>query len=108
MIKKKDTINVFKGNVLEFAKKILPKREATMVVKFPCDLRASIAMKVQEASRLSTWTAFVNNAGTLVHIVNQEEEILVRYSLYAEECLKDVGVKRMHKIISLKMSRLFL
>jgi len=54
------------------------KLKLKLYVKFPADLRASLAMKLEDASRYHKWTAFVNNKGTLVHIVCPEGEFLIR------------------------------
>ncbi len=47
-------------------------------VVFPYDLRSSMMDKCSKAD--SRWAAYVNNSGTLCHIVSPEAEILVRLS----------------------------
>ena len=42
------------------------------------DLRASLAMKVDEADKQAKWTAYLNVAGNLCHVVSPEAELLIR------------------------------
>lgn len=49
-----------------------------LTLVFPHDLRASMDMKCVEASKKTAWTAFVNNAGNLCHVVCPEGWIMVR------------------------------
>jgi len=50
-----------------------------LVVKYPFDLRVSTESKCS-IDPLSRWVAYVNNAGTLCHVVSPESEILIRLS----------------------------
>lgn len=52
--------------------------EHKLKLKFPYDLRASLDMKVFDADMHIRWTAFLNQAGTLCHVVNREYEIIAR------------------------------
>ena len=47
-------------------------------VEFPADLRMSLDVKMNSASKLTNWTAWVNNAGTLCHVVNPTADVLIR------------------------------
>lgn len=69
---------------LLFAKQVLapsarpaPNRVG-LSLRFPYDLRASLEMKYQDANKSARWTAFMNNAGTLCHVVSPEGEISIR------------------------------
>jgi hypothetical protein len=70
-----------KFEFLNFAKEVLKPKEPDaigLVIDFPYDLRRSLEMKTFDASQKARWTAFVNNAGTLAHVVCPEADILVR------------------------------
>lgn len=47
-------------------------------ISFPYDLRESLEMKSKNCSIWHKWTAFLNNAGTLCHVIGADAEILVR------------------------------
>ncbi len=49
-----------------------------LAVVFPYDLRASLDTKLDDSLEFGGWVAFVNNAGTLVHVVHPEETWLIR------------------------------
>ena len=55
-----------------------PKVQNGISLEFPCDLRASIEEKMYRCSAYHKWTAFMNNAGTLCHVISADAEILVR------------------------------
>lgn len=55
-----------------------PPKRSGLSVTFPADLRASLEMKQKDCSLFHKWTAFVNNAGTLCHVVSPESGILIR------------------------------
>ena len=72
---------------LEFAKEVLnpivaAKNPIGLVLSFPYDLRGSLEMKSFDSSPEARWTAFMNNAGTLCHVVCPEAEILIRLKFY--------------------------
>jgi hypothetical protein len=58
------------------------KQGLSVQVVRDCDLRASLPEKTVSCSVFANWTAFVNRAGTLIHIVPQGGEGLVRIALY--------------------------
>jgi len=51
-------------------------------LKRGCDLRASLEEKALDCSTFAKWTAFVNRAGTLCHLVPKEGDIHIRIPLY--------------------------
>lgn len=67
---------------LEFAKEVLApqlkEKPIGIMLKFPYSLRASLRMKQEDASPKARWTAFMNNAGTLCHVIHPEAELLLR------------------------------
>lgn len=72
-----------KKQMRQFATEILPRPKGSIpvAVKIPCDLRASVDMKRQECSPYAAWTAFVNNAGNLIHIMHRKQGAYVRWKL---------------------------
>lgn len=64
----------------EFADSVIQKepKKRGIYVKFPCDLRMSLQQKQSDCHGLSRWTAFINNAGTLCHVVAKETDIMIR------------------------------
>jgi hypothetical protein len=75
-------INFSKDDFIKWAKKVLskpPKKEIIgMVLKRDYDLRASLDMKIFDASDMARWTAFVNRTGKLCHVVSPEGELMIR------------------------------
>ena len=68
----------------EWAAEVMRAKESErigMVISYPEDLRQSIKMKIFSASPKAKWTAFVNNTGTLVHVVSPEGALLIRKKL---------------------------
>lgn len=49
-----------------------------IALKFPVDLRDSLENKIKDCFPMSKWTAFLNNSGTLCHVVSPDSEILIR------------------------------
>ncbi len=47
-----------------------------------CDLRATLEEKSLSVHQLAKWTAFVNRAGTLVHILPKEGDFHVRLPMF--------------------------
>ena len=68
----------FVSYVEEVINEDAPNHKKGISLKFPFDLRSSMGMKVQECSPWTKWTAFLNNAGTLCHVISSDAEILVR------------------------------
>ena len=63
------------------------------------DLRAPLAEKMLDASKVTKWTAFVNNRHNLVHLIPSDGSFLVRIQTYMS--LKEVSdTKLSHVIIS--------
>ena len=85
-----------KKKVEKFIEVITPGKSLRLSVKFPCDLRASLKMKAEEASKFS-WTAFVNRAGTLAHIMYYDDELLIRIPL--KPSINSYSTERMHRIL---------
>lgn len=86
---------------LAFAQNIIKPQENPakqgLHVAFPYDLRASMEMKSFDASERHRWTAFVNNAGTLVHTVCPEAGILVRTKFTYP--INGLGTGRMRQVV---------
>lgn len=74
---------------LEQSLSLPPKRAQTGIsLTFPYDLRTSLDEKRYDASVFHLWTAFVNNTGTLCHVVSPESGILIRLKFaYPLKCL---------------------
>lgn len=49
-----------------------------LTVKYPFDLRSSLNEKKEIAERNGNWTAFVNNRGTVAHVIHPEEDWIIR------------------------------
>lgn len=49
-----------------------------IALKFPVDLRDSLENKIKECAPMTKWTALLNNAGTLCHVISPDSEILIR------------------------------
>jgi hypothetical protein len=92
-------------NVKELAKAILPGSPVRLAVKFPVDLRMSIDMKLKECSPFAPWTAFINNAGTLAHVMHREDDLLVRLPI--RPSCKNYDMKFQHKLVAGTLSRRF-
>lgn len=63
-----------------------PKRGVGLGWKFPYNLNCKLDEKLADCNKLFTWTAFINNAGNLVHCVNAEDPDMIirvkfRYSI---------------------------
>jgi len=59
-----------------------PPEKSGIAVRFPYDLRASMDMKKSDCSTNAKWTAFLNNSGTLCHVVSNDGDIQVRILFY--------------------------
>jgi hypothetical protein len=71
-----------------------------LLVHYPFDLRTSINEKNEIAGRNKCWTAFVNNAGTIAHLVpfdSADETFFVRLKFYPN--LKGCAVHHIHRRI---------
>ena len=55
-----------------------PPLRVGLSVTFPYDLRASLEMKTKDCSAFHRWTAFLNNSGTLCHVISPNSGILIR------------------------------
>jgi hypothetical protein len=84
------------ADLLKYSGKVDLNEELKLIVKFPCDLRASIKMKMEDAEP-GMWTAFVNNAGWLCHVVHHEDNLLIRLPLNTN--VKHLTLSMIHKII---------
>jgi hypothetical protein len=61
-----------------------------------CDLRASLEEKAACVHAFTKWTAFVNRAGTLCHMVPKEGDLHIRIPLfYSTRSLSDARLKAM-------------
>ena len=58
------------------------KNKLSVHVVRDCDLRASLPEKALSVHQLARWTAFINKAGTLSHILPKEGDGLVRVATY--------------------------
>jgi hypothetical protein len=47
-----------------------------------CDLRSTLEEKTTRLHRFAGWTAFVNRAGTLIHVLPKEGDFHIRIPLY--------------------------
>ena len=70
----------------------LLKSTSGIDVIFPYDLRASLDEKCSGLT--SRWTAYVNNSGTLCHVVSKTEQILVRVKFY-QYSIKNQSIQNM-------------
>jgi hypothetical protein len=60
------------------------------------DLRATLEEKGVCVSSHAKWTAFVNRAGTLVHMVPREGDFHIRIPLYySTRCMSDIRLQSM-------------
>lgn len=64
-----DTCSVIKGGV------------SVHVVR-ECDLRSTLEEKATQVHRFANWTAFVNRAGTLIHVTPKDGDFHLRLPLY--------------------------
>lgn len=55
-----------------------PKNKQGISLTFPVDLRQSMKMKKEICSAWHKWTAFLNNAGTMCHVISPDGDILAR------------------------------
>ncbi len=78
-------------------------RQATSIhVVRECDLRATLEEKALSTHDFAAWTAFVNRAGTLVHVVPKEGDFHIRIPLYfSVRHMSDVAVERLLQGIAL-------
>ena len=58
----------------------LAKRKPAPIVKiiFPTDLRMGLHEKQLHASRFGGWTALINNAGSVAHLVRPDCDFFIR------------------------------
>lgn len=47
-----------------------------------CDLRATLEEKSASCNKFSAWTAFVNKAGTLIHVVPKDGDMHIRIPIF--------------------------
>lgn len=50
----------------------------SVTIMYPYDLRASLNEKHQETIYNNSWTCFVNNAGTIGHLMHPDEFWIIR------------------------------
>ena len=79
-----------------------PSSKSGLSLSFPCDLRQSIGQKIPLCSPYFRWTAFVNNAGTLCHVISPESGILIRLTFGYP--IKHLSAYEMHKKIVKRIS----
>ena len=80
----------------------LTPRMLGLKIVFPYDLRASLDMKCFDAGKKCRWAAFMNNAGTLCHVVSPEGGILVR--LRFKYPVKHLSTLRMEDLIRVRLN----
>ena len=61
------------------------------------DLRASLAMKCEEADPDVRWSAYVNRKGTLCHVVAPAAELIVRLTFPG---IQHMNTYQMHQLIT--------
>ena len=82
--------------------KKLFKGAISVTVIRECDLRATLEEKALSCNEYTDWTAFVNRAGTLVHIVPKEGDFHTRHPLYfSTRKMSDKAIERMVQQITL-------
>ena len=79
------------------------KRKSGVYLQFPYDLRSSFDDKINEAAVGKRWTAFVNNAGTLAHVMCPEADILIRIKF--EYPINMLPKDRMREVIMTRVDR---
>ena len=95
-------ITLTRAETLQMAKAILPHSHLKITIKYPCDLRASLRMK-QEECYPGTWTAFINNAGTLVHMLYDGDDMLIR--LPFKHSMKHLSLPKMRENVISKVTK---
>lgn len=70
-------------------------------VIFPYDLRGGMKGKLSECDTTKRWTAFVNNNGTLCHVIGKGAEIIIRIKFKSR--IDHLSVEKMFIVI---MSRI--
>lgn len=90
---------------VKYAKEVIalhkPVHPHGLSLEFPYDLRRSMDMKIKDSSDWAKWTAFVNNAGTLCHVICPEAEILIR--LRYSYPIKHLHVDRMRQAVAVRI-----
>ena len=71
-------------------------------VRFPVDLRISWAVKINGASKQVSWTAYINNSGTLCHLVQPNIEVLVRIKF--KDSVKTYSNRYISEVIKQRLS----
>jgi len=67
-------------------------------VEFPCDLRTMTqTIKLNMAHPATLWTGYINNAGTLLHIVHPPSNTMIRYMF--DYPVKKLSPKRQYYIV---------
>lgn len=110
-ISKKDVLEMsdkrFKKFTLAVIAPTKEKRKSGVYLQFPYDLRTSFDDKVQEAAMGHKWTAFVNNAGTLAHVMCPQSDVLVRIkfgypiNMLPADRMKDVILTRIKDVVQI-------
>lgn len=81
-----EVLTRFKGDHRTFLDAITgqpePKRTASVHIIRGYDLRHSVTEKSIDTHKITKWTAFVNNAHTLCHVVARDGDLIVRIPLY--------------------------
>jgi len=85
-------------------KKMLARKEFknSIFVRRDYDLRACLEEKATACHVYASWTAFVNRAGTLVHVLPQEGDWHIRIPLYFSA--KNSTDKHIEKLILAKLA----
>jgi len=72
-------------------------------VEFPYDLRTGADEKNMDCHPLYQWTAFMNNTGTLCHVICPEAELLVRLKFTYP--IKHLSREKMLMAITLRVNK---
>lgn len=59
----------------------LPANKASFHVVLGYDLRTSLEGKFLDAHKYAKWTIYVNNAGTLIHVVHRDGDFHIRFPI---------------------------
>lgn len=103
---RKDLLEMSDKDFAKFTvKTIVPskkKRKKGVYLNFPFDLRSSFDDKINYAATGTSWTAFVNNAGTLAHVMCPEADILIRIKFNFP--INALDPKRMKQVVMARIS----
>jgi len=68
------------------------------MVKYPFDLRTSVDEKREIARNSPTWVAFLNNAGTICHLIHPDENWIIR--LACKPSLKNCSLNYIERVLT--------